>query len=106
LVRTIGPDQWSSRNGYLTEAEKATASAIYEEMQRVKSSIEKGNVNFTALEETMIANLEAKGFKNDYCQIVNASTFQAAKETDKELVLLVAMFMGKTRLIDNLQITR
>lgn len=96
----------SSRNGYLTEAEKATASAIYEEMQRVKSSIEKGNVNFTALEETMIANLEAKGFKKDYCQVVNASTFQAAKETDKELVLLVAMFMGKTRLIDNLQITR
>ena len=105
-VREMDGLAMSSRNGYLTEAEKATASAIYEEMQRVKSSIEKGNVNFTALEETMIANLEAKGFKKDYCQVVNASTFQAAKETDKELVLLVAMFMGKTRLIDNLQITR
>ena len=54
----------------------------------------------------MVTNLEAKGFKKDYCQVVNASTFKAATANDKELVLLVAMFMGKTRLIDNLQITR
>ena len=96
----------SSRNGYLTEAEKATASAIYEEMQRLKASIDSGNVNFAELEEVMVANLEAKGFQKDYCQVVNAHTFQAASETDKDLVLLVAMLMGKTRLIDNLQISR
>ncbi|MCZ8531077.1 pantoate--beta-alanine ligase [Alteromonas sp. PRIM-21] len=96
----------SSRNGYLTESEKATASAIFEEMQRIKASIENGNTNFAELENIMIANLEAKGFKKDYCQVVNAATFEAASDSDKELVLLVAMFMGKTRLIDNMQITR
>ena len=96
----------SSRNGYLSEEEKATASAIYEEMQRIKAGIEGGNINFSELEGAMVANLEAKGFKKDYCQVVNASTFKAATANDKELVLLVAMFMGKTRLIDNLQITR
>lgn len=96
----------SSRNGYLSKEEKATASAIYEEMQRVKAGIEGGNINFSELEGAMVANLEAKGFKKDYCQVVNASTFKAATANDKELVLLVAMFMGKTRLIDNLQITR
>jgi pantoate--beta-alanine ligase len=96
----------SSRNGYLTDAEKATASAIFEEMQRIKTSIEGGNTNFVELESTMVTNLEAKGFKKDYCQVVNAATFEAASDSDKELVLLVAMFMGKTRLIDNMQITR
>jgi len=96
----------SSRNGYLTEAEKITASAIFEEMQRIKASIENGNLNFAELEKVMVANLEAKGFKKDYCQVVNAHTFKAADESDKDLVLLVAMFMGKTRLIDNLQIRR
>ena len=96
----------SSRNGYLSKEEKATASAIYEEMQRIKAGIEGGNINFSELEDAMVANLEAKGFKKDYCQVVNASTFKAATANDKELVLLVAMFMGKTRLIDNLQITR
>tara|TARA_Y100000780_G_scaffold211159_1_gene210525 strand:+ start:4276 stop:5124 length:849 start_codon:yes stop_codon:yes gene_type:complete len=96
----------SSRNGYLSKEEKATASAIYEEMQRVKAGIEGGNIDFSELEDAMVANLEAKGFKKDYCQVVNASTFKAATANDKELVLLVAMFMGKTRLIDNLQITR
>lgn len=96
----------SSRNGYLSKEEKATASAIYEEMQRVKAGIEGGNIDFSELEGAMVANLEAKGFKKDYCQVVNASTFKAATANDKELVLLVAMFMGKTRLIDNLQITR
>ena len=96
----------SSRNGYLSKEEKATASAIYEEMQRVKAGTEGGNIDFSELEDAMVTNLEAKGFKKDYCQVVNASTFKAATANDKELVLLVAMFMGKTRLIDNLQITR
>ena len=50
----------SSRNGYLSEEEKATASAIYEEMQRIKAGIEGGNINFSELEVSMVANLEAK----------------------------------------------
>ncbi|AFT79938.1 pantothenate synthetase [Alteromonas macleodii str. 'Black Sea 11'] len=96
----------SSRNGYLTDTEKATASAIFAEMQRLKAGIESGNTDFVELENTMVSNLEAKGFKKDYCQVVNAATFEPANDSDKELVLLVAMFMGKTRLIDNMQITR
>ena len=96
----------SSRNGYLTDTEKATASAIFAEMQRLKAGIESGNTDFVQLENAMVSNLEAKGFKKDYCQVVNAATFEPANDSDKELVLLVAMFMGKTRLIDNMQITR
>ena len=38
----------SSRNGYLTDKEKATASLIFAEMQRLKSAIESGNTDFNA----------------------------------------------------------
>jgi len=94
----------SSRNGYLSEAEKATASEIYQAMQRMKVAIEKGNKKFDELEASTVADLEEKGFRNDYVKVVNASTFMPASATDAHLVIVVALFMGKTRLIDNIQV--
>ncbi|WP_334015804.1 pantoate--beta-alanine ligase [Alteromonas sp. S167] len=94
----------SSRNGYLSEEEKATASEIYQAMQRMKLAIEKGNKNFDELEASTVADLEEKGFRNDYVKVVNASTFMPASATDAHLVIVVALFMGKTRLIDNIQV--
>lgn len=94
----------SSRNGYLSEAEKATASEIYQAMQRMKVAIEKGNKNFDELEASTVAGLEEKGFRNDYVKVVNASTFMPASATDAHLVIVVALFMGNTRLIDNIQV--
>jgi pantoate--beta-alanine ligase len=94
----------SSRNGYLSEEEKATASEIYQAMQRMKLAIEKGNKNFDELEASTVADLEEKGFRNDYVKVVNASTFMPASATDTHLVIVVALFMGKTRLIDNIQV--
>ncbi|GMM69772.1 pantoate--beta-alanine ligase [Alteromonas sp. MTD1] len=94
----------SSRNGYLSKEEKATASEIYQAMQRMKVAIEKGNKNFDELEASTVANLEEKGFRNDYVKVVNASTFMPASATDTHLVIVVALFMGKTRLIDNIQV--
>ena len=94
----------SSRNGYLSEEEKATASEIYQAMQRMKLAIEKGNKNFDELEASAVADLEVKGFRNDYVKVVNASTFMPASATDTHLVIVVALFMGKTRLIDNIQV--
>jgi pantoate--beta-alanine ligase len=44
------------------------------------------------------------GFKKDYVRIVNASTFMPASKEDTDIVILIAAFMGTTRLIDNLQI--
>lgn len=94
----------SSRNGYLSEEEKATASEIYQAMQRMKLAIEKGNKNFEKLEASTVADLEVKGFRNDYVKVVNATTFMPASATDAHLVIVVALFMGKTRLIDNIQV--
>lgn len=96
----------SSRNGYLTDKEKATASLIFQAMQKIKSAIESGESDFNALESAAVAELERAGFKNDYIKIVNADTFMPAKAEDSHLVIVVALFMGATRLIDNLQLHR
>jgi pantoate--beta-alanine ligase len=94
----------SSRNGYLSKEEKATASLIYQEMTKAKGLIEAGHTEFNAIESAIVSNLEAKGFKNDYVSIVNANTLQSPVAGDKHLVIVVALFMGTTRLIDNLQV--
>lgn len=96
----------SSRNGYLSAQEKATASLIYKAMQQMQADIEQGNTDFVAIEKNAIAELEQHGFKNDYIRIVNAQTFMPANPDDSHIVIVVALFMGKTRLIDNLQIKR
>ncbi|WP_334031058.1 pantoate--beta-alanine ligase [Alteromonas sp. P256] len=94
----------SSRNGYLSQEQKATASFIYQEMTRAKALIEQGNTQFSDIADSIVSNLEAKGFKNDYVSIVNADTLQRPVAGDKHLVIVVALFMGTTRLIDNLQV--
>jgi pantoate--beta-alanine ligase len=96
----------SSRNGYLTAEEKATASLIYKAMQQMKTAIDEGNTDFLAIENAAVSKLEQHGFKNDYVKVVNAQTFMPAMPNDAHIVIVVALFMGKTRLIDNLQIHR
>ena len=96
----------SSRNGYLSAEEKVKASLIYQTMQKMKFAIERGNTDFGGIENSAISELEKEGFKNDYVKVVNAQTFMPATADDAQLVIVVALFMGTTRLIDNLQITR
>jgi pantoate--beta-alanine ligase len=96
----------SSRNGYLSEKEKDTARSLYKEMQQAKALIEEGQLSFADIEKSMVENLEARGFKNDYVRIVNATTLQPATSADKHIAIVAALFMGSTRLIDNLHVER
>lgn len=96
----------SSRNGYLNTAERNTAPLLYENLKRIVEAIELGENNFTKLIRDTRAVLEQAGFKLDYLAICSAQTLQAALPTDKELVVLAAAFLGKTRLIDNLECHR
>ena len=95
----------SSRNGYLTEAERAIAPTIAHVLTHIKDQIESGNRQFKQLISEGNAILKEAGFKPDYIEIREAFTLQAASFEDKELVILGAAFLGKTRLIDNLQVS-
>ncbi|MCP3429646.1 pantoate--beta-alanine ligase [Opacimonas viscosa] len=95
----------SSRNGYLTDVERAIAPAIARVLSHIKAQIESGNRHFKQLISEGNDELKEAGFKPDYIEIREAFTLQAASFEDKELVILAAAFLGKTRLIDNLQVS-
>jgi len=94
----------SSRNRYLTQEEKGIAVELYQTLSEISVAVKAGHDDFHQLEADAINHLENKGFKTEYLSIRNAVDLGAP--TDKELVVLVAAWLGKARLIDNIVISR
>lgn len=94
----------SSRNQYLSEAERKQAPQIYRELQAVARAVENGNRDYAALEQQAAANLKQAGWQVDYVEIRHAGNLQVAHVGDSELVVLAAARLGNTRLIDNIEI--
>lgn len=98
----------SSRNGYLTSAEKAQASQLHAELARVCEQIKQQGhtADFLSLEQAASLNLQRQGWQVDYVAIRAANTLHAASAQDNDLVILAAAKLGTTRLIDNLSLKR
>ena len=96
----------SSRNGYLSEEERATAPIVFQTLNRVAEQLQQGRSDFQALEQEAQNVLEEAGLRPDYFNIVSSQTLKPATDEDRELTLLVAAFLGTTRLIDNLSLSR
>ena len=94
----------SSRNLYLSEAERKQAPQLYRELQAVARAVENGNRDYAALEQQAAANLKQAGWQVDYVEIRHAGNLQIAHVGDNELVVLAAARLGNTRLIDNVEI--
>ncbi|AQL36001.1 MULTISPECIES: pantoate--beta-alanine ligase [Pseudomonas syringae group] len=96
----------SSRNGYLDEAQRAAAPALYQAIRQTAEAISAGEQDFDTLLSSKKQQLQAAGFRIDYLEIRNADSLRPTTAEDPNLVILAAAFMGKTRLIDNLHLTR
>jgi pantoate--beta-alanine ligase len=94
----------SSRNGYLSPAERVEAPRLYQNLVRVREAIMAGRRDFPALEREAGADLEARGWRVDYVSVRNAATLSAPGPQDGDLVVLAAAWLGATRLIDNVEI--
>jgi len=92
----------SSRNGYLSSADRATAPVLYKVLDAARSEIANGNKDFSALENAASEQLSIAGFDVDYVAIRDGRTLMAPSDVTKEYVLLAAAKLGTTRLIDNL----
>lgn len=91
----------SSRNAYLSAAERAAAPALYRVLQTVARS---GGRDAKVLAEG-IRTLEAAGFRVDYLEVRDAETLQpVASGATRPLRALAAAWLGKTRLIDNVAV--
>ena len=94
----------SSRNQYLSEAERAEAPRLYRELQAVAEAVKNGNLAYAELENAARRRLEENGWTVDYVEVRRADTLETAHAGDKHLVVLAAARLGATRLIDNVEI--
>ncbi|MGB0205320.1 MAG: pantoate--beta-alanine ligase [Neptuniibacter sp.] len=94
----------SSRNGYLSDEERETATNLYASLKAAAEKLQSGDKDFAGIEEEAQNKLEAVGFERDYYKVCRRYDLQPAGPEDKELVILAAARLGPARLIDNIQI--
>lgn len=95
----------SSRNRYLSPAERDVAPRIQQALQATRARAAAGEIDAARLESALAAELAAiPGARVDYASIVDAETLQPLARLDRSAVAAVAVFLGSTRLIDNVEI--
>ena len=94
----------SSRNGYLSAAERAEAPRLYRQLASIRDAVRAGERDFLKLETLATAELAAHGWHPDYVAVRRRADLQAPQRADDALVVLGAARLGHTRLIDNLEI--
>ena len=93
----------SSRNGYLSQTEKQTATQLYQTLSSIAQQIQAGTADLPFILQQAKDHLTACGFEVDYLE-VRTPELQQATHLAQDLVVLVAAKLGTTRLIDNLLI--
>ena len=92
----------SSRNAYLSEAHRAIAPSIYQNLKLAEQNLHQGQALVKVLTD-LRNSLSNSGFEVDYVE-ARTPMLQNVEQFDQDVVLFVAAKLGKTRLIDNLQV--
>jgi len=97
----------SSRNGYLSPKEKQSSVALFKVLCECKDALQESSPpDITYLRSQAVNTLKEHGFTLDYFNFANPHTLENSKEGDTEIVILAAAYMGSTRLIDNITVSR
>jgi len=98
----------SSRNGYLSPAERAEAPLLYKVLNDVANEVRGGQHNVALVEQLAMERLAGRGWQPDYVAVRKRIDLQPPTAADMEqgtpLVVLSAAKLGATRLIDNLEV--
>ena len=94
----------SSRNGYLSVAERAEAPRLYRVLTKVIEAVRAGATDYSRLESEAVAELRANNWVPDYIALRKQIDLQSPSAHDSGLVVLAAARLGSTRLIDNLEV--
>lgn len=97
----------SSRNSYLSPAERAKAPVLHRALRAAEEAITRG-IHSVAELETLMNSVVAEegGVVVDYLAVIDPLTFQAPADLERNLLLAGAVRVGKTRLIDNIRLPR
>jgi pantoate--beta-alanine ligase len=105
-VRDADGVAMSSRNQYLTAAERALAPRIYATLEQAAVRLRSGEADFASIERAGVQALTQAGFAPEYFAVRQAADLASPTPAARALVVLTAARLGKARLIDNVQITR
>jgi pantoate--beta-alanine ligase len=95
----------SSRNVYLDAQERRAATALVRALSAAREQLSRGERNAAALESTMHQVLAGEPLvRTDYAEVVDAESFEPAGRVTRTSYALLAAYVGKTRLIDNMLI--
>jgi len=95
----------SSRNGKLSDLEKQKAPLLAKVMNGLANDLQAHKAELSILIDDASIVLNNAGFNTDAIHIVDAQTLQALSDLSDEAVILMAAFLGETRLIDNKVVT-
>lgn len=103
-MREISGLAMSSRNGYLSDEQKQTATVLFNTLKHCAEQLKNGKKDFAQLEDAAKQSLEQAGLKPDYFEIAQRDTLKTAKLKDTKFIILAAAYFGNVRLIDNIQV--
>ncbi len=92
----------SSRNSYLSSDERKRATTIYRSLQLARDLIKLNDKDASGIIREMRKMLAPVATKIDYVSILNPRTLKDVKTIKGEVLIAVAVWMGQTRLIDNI----
>ncbi|MGH8630412.1 MAG: pantoate--beta-alanine ligase, partial [Burkholderiales bacterium] len=103
IVREPDGLAMSSRNAYLSAAQRQSATVLHRSLRRVQELAEKGERRSAKLiDAAQRIFLEEPDVRLDYIEIVDNDTLEAVEDTSRGALVAVAAYLGTTRLIDNL----
>lgn len=94
----------SSRNNYLDSNQFDLAAELYATLQWAAEQLQAQQHDFNTIEESSKNRLNQQGLTVDYFSICNSNNLSLPLPSDTELTILAAVFLGKTRLIDNIHV--
>lgn len=94
----------SSRNSYLSPAERAIAPQLYKNLVTISEGIQSGSGDYAGLCQTAVQRLDSLGFVTEYCEVRRCQDLALAGPDDSDAAVFVAAQLGGTRLIDNIQV--
>src|SRR5690348_9218208 len=105
IVRAPDGLALSSRNVYLNPEERKAATILYRALEDAKRELSAGVRDALHLKAVLQRRLQSERLAAvDYVEIVDAESFEPIARIGKACYVLLAVFIGKTRLIDNLYI--
>jgi pantoate--beta-alanine ligase len=96
----------SSRNSYLSAEDRAEAPRLYRNLAAIRDALLAGNSDYADLEQAAKDDLTAHSWSVDYVEVREVETLEIAHAGSHHVVVLAAARLGRTRLIDNIEVVR